>query len=82
MYIIKMQRNQYMKLKMMKKLPTNFINQSNNLPIKEIEIKLIEQKNKYLDQIEIFKLELNNNLCIFKDKNIINTDEDINIITR
>ena len=66
-----MQRNQYMKLKIMKKLPTNFVN---NLPIKEIEVKVNEQKNKYLDQIEIFKLELSNNINFFYDKDVINTD--------
>jgi len=69
-----MQRNQYMKLKMMKKLPTNFVNKINDLPIKEIEVKVNEQKNKYLDQIEIFKLELSNNLCIINDKDFIDTD--------
>jgi hypothetical protein len=60
-----------MKLKIMKKLPTNFVN---NLPIKEIEVKVNEQKNKYLDQIEIFKLELSNNINFFYDKDVINTD--------
>jgi hypothetical protein len=50
-----MQKNQYMKLKMMKKLPTNFVNKTNIITIKEIEDKVIEQKNKYIDQIEIFK---------------------------
>jgi len=63
-----------MKLKMIKKLPTNFVNKTNNLPIKEIEVKVNEQKNKYLDQIEIFKLELINNLFIINDKDVINTD--------
>jgi hypothetical protein len=77
-----MQKNQYMKLKMMKKLPTNFVNKTNIITIKEIEDKVIEQKNKYIDQIEIFKFELNNSLCIFNNTNIINTDEDINIITQ
>jgi hypothetical protein len=57
-----------MKLKMMKKLPTNFVNKTNDLPIKEIEVKVNEQKNKYLDQIEIFKLELINNLFVINDK--------------
>ena len=69
-----MQRNQYMKLKMIRKLPTNFVNKTNDLPIKEISIKVNEQKNKYLDQIEIFKLELSNNINYFYDKDIINTD--------
>ena len=62
-----------MKLKMIKRLPTNSINKVNNLPSKEIEVKIIEQKNKYLDQIEIFKLELSN-LNYFNDENIINTE--------
>ena len=69
-----MHRNQYMKLKMMKKLPTNFVNKTNDLPIKEIEVKVNEQKNKYLDQIEIFKLELINNLFVINDKDFIDTD--------
>ncbi len=72
-----MNRNQHMKLRIMKKLPSNFINKPNNISYNEQKIddpKINDKCSIYIEQIEIFKLELGQ-LNIIINKEIINTDE-------